>query len=149
MNIYIYILGALALAIRVNRWIASCGAQRGGSVAKLRQQSAGRTRNMRVLFFVLSLDRSRQQRKIVSLRRSRDSPERSKIDEKSLRDATGLLLGVPGPPRDATGTVGRVPGTLPGHPGTPRSAPRAAPERSREVPGRSEIARERSPDGPE
>ncbi len=47
-----YVLGALSLAQREKRWIASCGEHRGGRAGKLEQQNAGRTRNLRVLFFL-------------------------------------------------------------------------------------------------
>ena len=50
MYMYMYILGDLALALCVNRWIASCGGQREGRTGKLEQQNAGQTGNLRVFF---------------------------------------------------------------------------------------------------
>ena len=50
------ILGALALAQRVNRWVASCWMDRGGRTGKPEQQNAGRTRN---LYVFLLVDRTR------------------------------------------------------------------------------------------
>ena len=46
-------IGAIALAQRVNRWLASCGVDRGGRAGQLEQRSARRTRDLSVfLFFV-------------------------------------------------------------------------------------------------
>ena len=50
MYICIYILGVLALALRVNRWVASCEADRGGHAGKLEQHHARGTGNVRAFF---------------------------------------------------------------------------------------------------
>ena len=42
MYVCMYVLGALVLAQRINRWLANCWMDRGGRAGKLEQPNAGR-----------------------------------------------------------------------------------------------------------
>ena len=125
MYTYMHILGALALAQRFNRWVASCWMDRGGRTGKPEQQNAGRTRNLYVLFFLL-VDRTR------SVDRVKIDPEwtenRAKIAQKSI-------LKRPGRRRSTWGRPGTPSGRPRDSPGTAKSAPGPPQERSGEDPG--------------
>ena len=126
-----YVLGALSLTQRENRWIASCGEHRGGRAGRLQQQNAGRKRNLRVFFNLFLVARSQSTRNKQSAKRPKmerwSTQNRTEIDEKIEPKAVlNRSWSVRGSPN--------APGT---HPGRSRDALRTLPERAWTSPGRS------------
>ena len=131
MYVCMYVLGALSLAQRKKRWLASCGEDRGGRAGQLGQQNARRTRNLRVFFIVLLIERRQSTRAQQSARRPKIEQEatknRAKIVEKSI-------LEPPGRRRSIRGRPGTPPGRRRGGQKRARGAPRALLGRPRASP---------------
>ena len=153
------------MAQRKSGWFASCGVHRVDRAGKLEQQNAGRTRNLRVLFF-LSFCRShavsgpdeRRHRKAgrcqkpVKNRRQNyekspqeaigEGPGGTKIEPKSMKNRSWEARGAADRSGHARGHARDAPSAPQRHPknalGTPRAAPRApgsSPGPSRGAPG--------------
>ena len=86
MYFTMYILGALSLTQCENRWIASCGEDRGGHAGRLQWQNAGRKRNLRVFLNLLLVARSQSTRNKQIAKRPKmerwSTQNQKEIDEK-------------------------------------------------------------------
>ena len=143
---YYRLLGAPALAQRKGDWVASCGVDRVDRAGKLEQQNAGRTRNLRVVFFsfVLSIaraptatEKSKCRSKFEQKIDRKSNKNRSKIKQKSISGRLGAIRGRSGiarrPLRGRSGTSREPLGSAPG-------VPKSAPGRSVDAPGRTQNA---------
>ena len=112
VSIYIFILGALSLAQRQNRWLASSREDRGVRAGRLKLQNAGRTRNLHAFFIVLLVERSQSTRakqgamrpKIERQMTQNRAEINEKIEPKPVPNQSWSVRGSP-----------NAPGTHPGH----------------------------------
>ena len=136
--IYIYILGALTLAQRHNRWIAGCGDDRGGRAGKLKQQNARRTRNLRVSLIVWWIARNRRvvwSLSASALQKAGGTKGERTNDEKYMKKSTKTEPQStknrrkidPGPLSAPKAVLGTRPDTL----GAPLGRPSGAPKPTR------------------
>ena len=172
-----HVLGGGCLIERVKRWLASCGEDCKSCMGKLERPSAGRTRNLRVIFlFVFSLsivlskratvnaaqehrndaDRSRRHSdQNVRTASEKSTKHRSKIGENSCqieqkltKNRSWAVLGAQGRFGEASRRARDGLWTAKCRPKADLETPRAGPERPRNVQKRPRAVPRTLPDRP-